>query len=135
SRLSGCSSGPCQSGCGSPNGGTCDFDYYEPSSCDWNTFPGTLSACGNEPACNGAGPQAPNWPENSWLNGANVVVDMLQDPWWAPPGPASNVDQLLEWFGGRCDGSRELFAAGGTPIAGSLRAVTQYFRAGWSMWT
>ena len=46
--------------------------------------------------------------------------------------PASNVSTLLEWFDGQCNGSRELFAIGSTPLEGILRTVHQYLAAGWS---
>src|SRR5687767_15179420 len=36
---------------------------------------------------------------------------------------------------GSCASNRELYAAGGTPIAGSLRSAHQYLRAGWTQWT
>ncbi|MBK9264323.1 MAG: hypothetical protein IPM54_31540 [Polyangiaceae bacterium] len=84
----------------------------------------------------GAGPSLPNLPEGTWRNGANVVFGITKDAWWLPPGqPQPNTAELLQWFDGQCDSSRELFAAGSTPIAGSLEAVTQYLRAGWTRWT
>jgi hypothetical protein len=43
------------------------------------------------------------------------------------------VPELLKWFDGDCAESKELFAIGGTPIAGSLRSTTQYLRSGWSL--
>lgn len=140
SYLSGCASGACVSNCGAPTGGTCNSDYYSAagSNCVWNTFTDAGgSACGNTPACSaGAGPALPNLPEGSWRNGANVVVGINKDSWWLPPPlPASNTAELLEWFDGQCNNSRELFAAGGTPIAGSLEAATEYLRAGWTRWT
>jgi MYXO-CTERM domain-containing protein len=134
--LHSCSPGACASQCGAPTGGTCDFDYY--AGCSWDVFPGaTQGACGNFPTCSaGAGPGAPNWPEGTWRNGSNVLTGVLQDPWWtggAPP--ASNVNEILKYFDGQCDESKELFAAGATPIAGSLRSTAQYLRAGWTRWT
>ena len=70
---------------------------------------------------------------DDWRNGGNVVVDMLQDPLpWAGTPPASNVSTLLSWFDGQCDGSRELYALGRTPIEGILRSAHQYLAAGWA---
>ncbi|MBI4956497.1 MAG: hypothetical protein HY908_31060, partial [Myxococcales bacterium] len=139
SYLSGCAAGACASDCGTPTGGTCNSDVY---GCTWNIFPSASpagSACGNFPACgSGAGYGAPSFPEGTWRNGGNVVVPLLQDPWWTYPGsppPASNVAGLLQWFDGQCTGNTELFAAGATPIAGSLRSAAEYLRAGWRLWS
>jgi Putative metal-binding motif len=131
--LTGCSAGTCVSDCGNPTGGSCGSDYY---SCTYNV-PAGGSYCGNNPNCStGAGPLPPNLAENSWLNGSNVVVPLVKDSWWlGPPPPASNVDEILSWFDGNCDGNKELFAAGGTPTAPALRAIGQYLRAGWSPWS
>jgi MYXO-CTERM domain-containing protein len=130
--LTGCSAGACASDCGTPNGGTCSFDIY---GCGFNVFPGASDGCGNNPECvPGAGPGAPNWAEGSWLNGGNILVGLQQDPFWASP-PASNVPDILTWLDGDCTNSQELFAGGGTPIAGALTTTAQYLRAGWSLWT
>jgi len=141
SYLSGCQAGACTSDCGAPTGGNCGSDFYQggTSLCTWNVFTDANpagSACGNFPTCAaGAGPASPNFAEGAWRNGANVVVGLNKDQWWSPPSPASNTAELLEWFDGQCTNSRELFAAGGTPIAGGLQGVTQYLRAGWTRWT
>ncbi|MCK6533674.1 MAG: hypothetical protein L6Q84_11955, partial [Polyangiaceae bacterium] len=136
SYISGCGNGACASACGTPTGGTCDFDYYSGSGCSFNVFPGATNACGNNPSCSaGAGPGAPNWPEGAWQNGGNVLVGMLQDPTWGPAPPPTNVTEILKYFDGQCNESKELFAAGATPIAGSLRTAAQYLRAGWSLWS
>ena len=145
--ISGCPAGACVNTCnvdptfcalsGVPAADCCPSDFY---GCTFNTFPAphaNNASCGNLPGCStGPGyPSPPNYAENSWLNGGNIVVGMLQDPWWlGPPPPASNVPELLSWFDGLCGDNRELYAGGWTPIAGSLRSVTQYLRAGWSLW-
>ncbi|MEM1028865.1 MAG: MopE-related protein [Myxococcota bacterium] len=128
--LSGCNAGACVSDCGTPDGGTCDFDIY---GCTFNAFPGSVSSCGNTPGClAGAGPAAPNFGEDLWLNGGNIVVPMQQDPWWLATPSVDNTADLLEWFDGDCTGDRELFAGGGTPISGALQSAAQYLRAGWN---
>ncbi len=139
--LSGCSNGVVPDSCTASNGncnppnalGT-EGEFYSANGCTVSPFPDYVSgdgqSCGNWPRCNpGAGPPAPNLAENSWRNGGNIVVDMLRDS--SPPGP-SNVSTLLEWFDGRTDNSREIFALGGTPTGGALRSVQQYFLSGWN---
>jgi len=143
--LSGCGTGTCASGtpaagnttdCGNPSGNTCNAENY---GCTVTEFPNGDTGCGNSPSCNTVGaelPSPPNLAEGTWDNGANIVVPMLQDAFWlAPPPPASNVPTILEWFDESCANDRELFADGNTPIAGALRGVTEYLRAGWRRWS
>jgi len=137
--LTGCPTGVCPIQC--PAGDTNCNDIAgipggESYTCAYNYFAGSNdNSCGNFPSCSAAGPGSPNYAKGSWLNGGNVVVGLNKDPWWAPPGPASNTTELLDWFDGRCDNNREIFARGGTPLEGSLRTVAQYLRAGWTQWS
>ncbi|MBL9023271.1 MAG: hypothetical protein JNL21_13815 [Myxococcales bacterium] len=130
--LTNCTAGACVSDCGTPNGGNCNGDNYQ---CSNGTYPDSGgSQCGNVPFCNsGAGPAAPAFPESTWRNGGNVVVPMKPDPISGPPA-ADNTSELLEWFDGQCGNSRELWANGSTPIAGSLESVAMYLRTGWRIW-
>jgi MYXO-CTERM domain-containing protein len=125
----------CTSECGTPSGGTCGSDVY---GCTFNIFNNASpsnSACGNFPTCSsGAGYASPAFPESTWRNGGNVVVQMKRDPVSGPPA-ADNTAELLQWFDGACTSNRELYAAGATPIAGSLRASAEYLRFGWEQWT
>jgi hypothetical protein len=135
SYLSNCTAGACNSQCGAATGASCDWDSY--NNCTWNTFVNSNSSqCGNNPSCAaGAGPALPNLAEGSWRNGGNVVVGLDRDAWWLPPpAPSPNTQEILKWFDGQCNESKELFARDSTPIAGSLRSVTQYLRAGWTQW-
>ncbi len=141
--LSGCNAGACVDSCTAANG-SCTLpiaagtngEFYTGSGCSVVGFDDYRdhNTCGNEPDCNGS-PTPPIWPQN-WENAANIVVPMLQDPTpWNGTPPASNVAELLEWFDGQCDNSRELFALGLTPIAGGLQAVHEYYAYGWhSAW-
>ncbi len=140
-KLSGCGNGTCVDTC-TANNGSCSLtggvgtsgEYYSGNGCSVNGFPNpvTATSCGNFPSCSSTGPGAPNYAKGTWRNGGNIVVDMLQDPTWGPSPPATNTGELLKWFDGQCDESKELFAIGGTPIAGSLRSVHQYFLSGWN---
>lgn len=120
----------CNDIAGIPGGESYTCTYNEPTGGD---------SCGNNPNCTtgtGIGPGSPNYPENTWLNGASVVVGVNKDTWWLPPpAPASNTAEMLDWFDGRCDNNREIYARGGTPLDGILRGVTQYLRAGWTRWS
>ena len=129
--LTSCPSGACQSSCGTPTGASCSFDTY---GCTFNVPPGG-DGCGNNPACSGGpGPSAPNYAENNWLNGGNLVVGINPDPVSGTP-PATNVNEILKWFDGQCGDNKELFAGGVTPIGGALMSAAQYLRAGWTRWS
>jgi MYXO-CTERM domain-containing protein len=129
--ISGCPSGTCNDDC-VDTGGACPAGsgyFGEDYTCSYSDFAG--GSCGSLPACPGAGPAAPNLPEGTWRNGGRILVPMKQDSATA----VDNTAELLQWFDGSCNNSRELFAKGGTPLAGSLESVTQYLRAGWTAWT
>ncbi|MBN2725197.1 MAG: hypothetical protein JXR95_14120 [Deltaproteobacteria bacterium] len=133
-KLSGCPAGACVSGCGAVNGGTCSYEFYGcnvPSSFSGGNY------CGNEPACSSSltYPVPPNLAENSWYNGARIVVPLVQDPWDGSSASSNNVDEMLKWFDGDCTDNKELFAYWGTPTAPALNAVGQYLRAGWREWS
>ncbi|MBK7579153.1 MAG: hypothetical protein IPI67_03015 [Myxococcales bacterium] len=144
-RMAGCGNGACVDTCTAANG-SCTLtagvgtsgEYYSGNGCTVSGFPNASggTSCGNLPSCPGTGPAAPNFAKGTWRNGGNLVVDMLQDPTWGPNPPPTNVPELLKWFDGNCNESKELFAIGGTPIAGSLRTTAEYMRAGWNLgWT
>ena len=94
-------------------------------------FDGTTVNTSSTPPIIGGG--SIQLPADNWRNGGRVVVDMLQDPTWAPATtPNTNVAALLEWVDGRTDNSHEIFASGYTPLEGILRTAHQYYAAGWS---
>jgi hypothetical protein len=149
-RLSGCDNGTvpdsCASGpnvggyngdCNPPNALATEGEFYEANDCtvagysDPDPTPNSTPTCGNRPDCAGTAPAAPNLAEN-FRNGGNIVVPLLQDATWAATQPATNVPELLKWFDGRTDESKELFALGNTPLEGILRTAQQYIAAGWN---
>lgn len=118
--------GVCNRICGTANGGGCNPENY---GCTISEFTNGGSRCGNNPNCtSGAGPGSPNFPENTWPNGGNIVVGIEKDS-----TGISNTADLLSWFDGLCNDNKELFADGATPIAGSLRTAAQYLRGGWNI--
>ncbi|MBU1220224.1 hypothetical protein KKF34_10140 [Myxococcota bacterium] len=132
--MSGCASGTCASSCPNPNT-YCGNETY---GCTISNFPSASANCGNRPNCTtgtGIGPSVPNLPENTWYNGANIVVPLVQDPWDGSTASTDNITEILKWFDGSCAESKELFASGATPSAPALRSLSQYLRAGWSIWT
>jgi hypothetical protein len=134
--LTGCRTDACISDCGSPTGADCSWDFYSASECTYNIFPQADDACGNSPDCSGGtAPPPPNFAAGTWTNGANIVVPVRQDNWWQVTPLPDNLDELLKWVDEDCSDSKEVFAAGATPIAGALTGVAQYLRAGWSLWS
>jgi hypothetical protein len=141
-RLSGCNAGAaCGDSCTTSNGNCLpNFDagvnaygeYYKGAGCEINPAPGADDSCGNTPSCAGAGPGAPNFAKGTWDNGGNILVPLPQDPTWGATKPASNVPEILKYFDGQCGDSKEIFAIGGTPIAGALKSVQQYLKGGWN---
>ncbi len=140
----GADAGACVSDCGDPDGGVCQDDNYgcvsEPFP-DPNPYTGggawPKETCGNWPDCDtDPGPAAPNYEPGRWLNGGNIVVPLEQDPIWdETAATASNIDAISAWLDGDCSDSKELFADGWKTMPGALFSITQYLRAGWSIWS
>jgi hypothetical protein len=158
-RLANCSAGTVTDSCPQANGACgapVNAEYYSGKGCTLtNPTNGGTDGCGNGPDCPGAsannaliynatqytatstpptvGGGSVTMPADNWRNGGNIVVDMLKDTTWNPAlQPATNVPELLQWFDGRTDNNREIFAAGSTPLEGMLRTIHQYYSAGWS---
>ncbi|HVU03943.1 MAG TPA: MopE-related protein [Polyangiaceae bacterium] len=143
-RLTGCNNGAVVDSCTAANGncpgaGT-SSEIYGGNGCSLDN-PTNGDTCGNTPDCGGTNANIYTGatvngvvlPGDNWVNGGNILVDLLQDPTWAPATtPATNVTTLLQYFDGRTDQSREIFAGGFTPLEGILRTIHQYYAAGWS---
>jgi hypothetical protein len=150
--LSGCTAGTVVDNCTAANGDCSTDQTYGGNGCTVSDFTAGNS-CGNNPDCNGGAlPQIYNGqtingtttppiigggtvtlPGAGWVNGGNVVVDLLKDTTWSPgTQPASNVPTLLAWVDNKTDNSQEIFASGSTPLEGILRTAHQYYAAGWS---
>jgi MYXO-CTERM domain-containing protein len=106
-----------QSGCSAACYANCQYFCYQ---AEINTA-GTCAGCG--PEING---------NPVTRAGAFIQVPMLQDHFWSNPPDATNVPALLNWVDNQCGDSKELFAAGNTPLNGMLRDMKRYFGMSWT---
>ncbi|TKD02735.1 thrombospondin type 3 repeat-containing protein [Polyangium fumosum] len=110
----------CSSSCGNDGNG----------SCIWLDYGG-----GGSPQ-SGCGPEPSSLPSSSDRRGAEILVPVQRDNFYAPPLDPSNVSELLLWVDHACAPSggipKEVWATGGRPLNGVLRDAYRYFSVGWS---
>jgi hypothetical protein len=98
--------------------------------CKWASYPG-----GGIPA-GGCGPEPTLLPNSEDRRGAEILVPMQIDNFYAPPLEDTNVPELLRWVDNDCSQkgtlSYELWAEGETPLNGILRDTYRYLSTGWT---
>jgi hypothetical protein len=116
------------------------------SSCPAGTCPSTAAAWNSQCIFNnmsgegaglqcqgGCGPEpSPDPTDSSTRAGANILVPMQRDDYYAPPLEPSNVPELLSWVDNDCTNAKELFPSGCTPMNGILRDMHKYFSSQWT---
>ena len=111
-----------QTNCMNLVNGACNF-----ASCTYGEVSGASpSNCFGNIGC---GPEPSNQPNSAARAGSLIRVPMLQDI----GSPASNVNSLLTWVNGTCNGNMdpEIFADGCTPLNGVLRDAFRYYSNQW----
>ncbi|MDI1450291.1 thrombospondin type 3 repeat-containing protein [Polyangium sp. 6x1] len=110
----------CSASCGSDGNG----------SCIWLDYPG-----GGSPQA-GCGPEPSSLPSSEDRRGAEILVPVRRDNFYAPPLDPPNIPDLLQWVDNNCSPSggipREVWATGGKPLNGALRDAYRYLSVGWT---
>lgn len=118
------------SGCTLPGGACPTGDGLTwTSSCTFSNMLGNAAGVSCTPGC---GPEpSPDPTDSTTRAGANIVVPMQRDNYYALPLDPSNTASLLQWVDNDCTGGKELFPSGCTPMNGMLRDMNRYFSSQW----
>jgi hypothetical protein len=121
--FNGCTVATCPSTAG-------DWAQAPGGQCSYANFPGDVAGMF---CTGGCGPEPNADPTDSFTRaGANILVPMQRDNYYAPPLEASNTAELLSWVDNDCTGGKELFPNGCTPMNGILRDMYKYFSSQWT---